>query len=382
MENSGTESAGTPASTVHSADHSAVVTPPAQPADSGLALFSLLQKLAAAQHTVPPAPVPLVAPTRAPAPIGSLPYHFGTPWDERTQGKNIDGVRKIIPKIGHTIGLELSLSDTHTSPYINMSLVTSSGTLALRNNDLTYANLKLSKSVEKGQAPTGPSITPMLAAARRITPVQWDSNKLAEYALATVDYSLMLTTLVNPALAVPLLVMLRHTLSIASGEHPMDWPHAVRFLETEMQNATDPSGWPQLLENLAPDIRRAGLDAKQPKATAAPAPDPVHAVAHHPQPQPFQDYAPAVAPKLQRAPRTQLCKNWNRGTKCALDADGRCAFTHRCSFCGSEHSADRCPQRPHDRGHEDHQDRNRYDRPDFQDRNRGDARQDDRRPRR
>ena len=86
---------------------------------------------------------------------------------------------------------------------------------------------------------------------------------MAEYALAAVDYSLMLTTLVNPTLAVPLLVMLHYTLTIASGEHPSDWPHAVRFLETEMQNPIDPSGWPQLLETLAPDIRRAGLDAKQ-----------------------------------------------------------------------------------------------------------------------
>ena len=145
-----------------------VVPPPALPANTGLALLTLLQRIAAAPPTVPTAPVPLVAPLRPPAPIGSLPYHFGTPWDERTQDKLYDGVRKIIPKIGDTIGRELSLSDPHTSPYINMSLVTSSGALALKNNDLTYANLKLSKSTEKGQAPIAPSTTPMLAASRAV----------------------------------------------------------------------------------------------------------------------------------------------------------------------------------------------------------------------
>jgi hypothetical protein len=191
----------------------------------------------------------------------------------------------------------------------------------------------------------------------------------------------MLTTLVNPALAAPLLVMLRHTLSIASGEHPTDWPHAVRFLETEMQNAIDPSGWPQLLETLTPDIRRAGLDAKQPKVPAVPAPDPVHAIAHQPQPQ-FQDYAPAATPKPQRGARDQACKNWNRGLKCALDPDGFCGFVHRCTFCSGTHQAIRCQQRPNDRGNEDHQDRNRDERPDRHVRNRGDARQDERRPRR
>ena len=214
----------------------------------------------------------------------------------------------------------------------------------------------------------------MLAAARRTAPSQWDPTKLAEYALSAVDYALMLSTLVNPALAAPFIVMLRHTLSIASGEHPSDWPHAVRFLETEMQNATDPSGWPQLLETLAPDIRRAGLDAKPPKQPiAAPVFDPVHVAAHPPQ---AQDYSTAQKP--QRALRTQLCKNWNRGVKCSLDNDGRCNFTHRCSYCGDTHSADGCPQRPHDRTHEDHQDRRRDDRSDRQDRHRGD----DRRPRR
>ena len=380
VDNSGSESAVSSVSTVLSAEHSVVAPPPVLPADSGHALLSLLQRLVATPAAVPAIPVPPVTSLRSPAPIGSLPYHFSTPWDERSQGKFIDGARKLIPKIGHTIGLELSLSDAHTSPYLNMALVTSSGALALKNNDLTYANLKLSKSAEKGQAPTGPSITPMLAAARRTAPVLWDATKLAEYALAAVDYALMLNTLVNPVLTGPFLVMLRHTLSVASGEHPLDWPHAVRFFETEMQNAIDPSAWPQLLETLAPDIRRAGLDAKQPKVTSAPAPDPVPAVARHPQPQ-FQDYAPAAAPKPQlRTPlRAQLCKNWNRGNKCVLDAEGFCAFTHRCIHCTGDHSGERCPQRPQDRGNEDyHHDRNRDDRHDRHDRNRVD----DRRPRR
>ena len=152
---------------------------------------------------------------RAPAPLGSLPYHFNTPWNSRSQDKLYDGIRKIIPKINDTLGRELSLSDPLTSPYINLSLVTPTGALSLKNNDLSYANLRLSKSTEKGQAPIAPSATPMLAAARRISHVPWDVSKLAEYALAAVDYSLMLSAQINPALAVPLLVMLRHTLSVA-----------------------------------------------------------------------------------------------------------------------------------------------------------------------
>ena len=207
-EISASESVYSSASTVRSAVRSEVDAPLALPADPGLALLSLMkqmsEKFAATPPSVPKAAVPPVTPTRAPVPTGSLPNHFGTPWDDRTHARLIDGVRKIIPKINGTIARELSLSDSLITPYLSMAHLTPAGVLAMRDNDQRYSNLKKSKSMDKGEPPTAPSSTPMLEASRRFAPATWDVTKLAEYALAAVDYSLTLTTLVNPALAVPL----------------------------------------------------------------------------------------------------------------------------------------------------------------------------------
>ena len=297
------------------------------------------------------------------APAGALQNHFPTPWDQRCGEKLLDAVRKLFPKVYGEIAQELARSDRHATPYTVLQHLTSAGAQLLRENDHRHAHLKLSRAAEKGEVPTAPSLTPMLDACRRSQSTVWDPSKLAEYALTAVDYALMLGTLVNPALVVPSLVMLRHSLAVANGEHPSDWPHMVRFLDTEMKNVADPSSWPELLETLGPTVRRAGMDSmKNPKVSApssAPEVLPMH-VPRLPQRAP-QEYE---QPQLANSPRdcsSSRCQNWNRGVKCAADD---CLFTHLCMICGKEHPASRCTRRRDDQGDRDRRDDGRNDRRD------------------
>ena len=159
------------------------------------------------------------------------PHRFATPWPPRIDEKITDAVNEMLPKALRLIASELGRSAKSTNPLINLSHTTPAGMLALHDNDQRFSHTKASKALENGTPVPGLSATPILDAARRLVPGLWDANKLAEYSLAAVDYTLMLASLVNPAFVVPNLVMLHHVMSIANGEHPTDWPHMVRFLE-------------------------------------------------------------------------------------------------------------------------------------------------------
>ena len=303
---------------------------------------------------------------RAPPPAGALPYHFPTPWGAHADVKLMDGTRKLYPNIFRTIGAELGRSDNYVTPFVDLHHLTPVGSNLLKENDARHSFNRASRSSEKGEVAGAPSVTPMLDASRRCVSAAWDHSKLAEFSLAAVDFALMLMTMVNPALAVPSLVMLRHALAVANGEHPSDWPHIVRFLETEMKNAVDPSGWPSLMETLATDVRRAGMDAAAVKSKpATPSATPDAPLPHVPRPPPAHNVYDAVPPAKPRDRESVCCKNWNRGVKCAEDD---CPFTHRCSFCAGEHAYQHCPRRRDD----GRQDNNRRD----------DRRGDDRKPRR
>ena len=91
-------------------------------------------------------------------------------------------------------------------------------------------NTKASRALEHGVTVSGPSATPLMDASARLAAPLWDKSKLIDYILVTLNHTLMLHTLVNPAFTAPSLVALHQVVTIAHGEHPSDWPHGVRVL--------------------------------------------------------------------------------------------------------------------------------------------------------
>ena len=278
-------------------------------------------------HTGTPV-VDLLKAVRKMDPRSEYPNYLPASWDARIHYKIHDGIRAAMPKKFSDMAKELA-SHRSANPWtISLVHTTPSGLLALADNDAKAANMKATRALEHGTPNTGPSATPLTDAAARMPSATWDKTKLTEYVLASVSHTLMLHTCVNPEFTAPALVMLQHVLTVAHGEHPGDWPQAVRVVDGEMKNLADPGLWTQQRAVFTADARRLTMDADK-KGGAGPALD-------------AQAQPNLVAPRL---PSNLACYNWNHNRKCAGGDGGICLFTHKCTTCGGNHQVSHCPDR-------------------------------------
>ena len=272
--------------------------------------------------------VDLLKAVRETDPRSDYPNYLPASWDARTHYKIQDGIRAAMPKKFADIAKETATHRSANPWTINLVHTTPSGLLALADNDAKAANMKAARALDHGTPNTGPSATPLTDAAARMPSAIWDKTKLAEYALAFVSHTLMTHTMVNPEFTAPALVMLQHVLTIAHGEHPGDWPQAVRVIDTEMKNLADPSLWSQQRATFTADARRLTMDAEKKGGAAA-----------------VQDIQAQVLPLAPRPPSNLACYNWNHNKKCAGGDGSTCLFTHKCTTCGGNHQVSHCPDR-------------------------------------
>ena len=279
---------------------------------------------------------------RAADPRSEYPHYMPTPWDIRTHYRIQDGIRAALPKKLVDVAKEYAAHRSANPWFVNLAHTTPTGFLALQENDAKFQNTKEANARDRGVTAAGPSASPLMDASARTAVPLWEKAKLVDYVQASLNHTLMLHTLVNPAFTAPSLVALLQIINIAHGEHPSDWPHGVRILDGEMKNPTDPSLWISQQATNAASARRLGMDAEKV------AKDGAQAAVFRAAPE-----GPALPPPPRPVPAAiTCCYNWNHGMKCADGAN--CQYLHRCTACGENHALDRCRRR-------DHRDDNRRD---------------------